>query len=242
MRTALARLLSAALLTAATLACSPSPASAIPSADELSSVGADPIVYVHGFATGPSNWFPWKAEFAADGVPRAQLFSLRYDSNSGNTPSNRVIARQVGDFIRDTVLPATGASRVDIIAHSMGNLSARWCIRFGRCAGVVDSLVSIAGPNHGTTWAAGCRTAYPDDRACSEMIPGSTLLTQLNQGDETPGPVRCTTVRSPADHVVVPSVSAELRGADNRVVTGLNHMGTITDPRVYPIVKRALSG
>ena len=51
---------------------------------------------------------------------------------------------------------ATGAAKVDIITHSMGGLSSRYYIKNLGGAANVDDWVSLAGPNHGTTWAYGC--------------------------------------------------------------------------------------
>jgi triacylglycerol lipase len=78
-----------------------------------------------------------------------------------------------------------GATKVDIITHSMGTLSARYYVRNLGGDGKVDALVSLGGANHGTSTANLCF-----DASCVEMRPNSTFLTNLNSIDETWGTPR----------------------------------------------------
>jgi triacylglycerol lipase len=91
-------------------------------------------------------------------------------------------------------------------------------------------LVSIGGPNHGANLANLC--VVPFDAACAEMRPGSLFLERLNRGDETPGEVDHTTIRSGADWVVRPTSSVMLAGATNLHVPGFNHSDLVKDPMV----------
>ena len=57
-------------------------------------------------------------------------------------------AENLADFI-DKVLEATGAEKVDIVAHCMGGLVARAAIKYYGCANKVRKLLMIATPNYG---------------------------------------------------------------------------------------------
>jgi parallel beta-helix repeat protein len=61
--------------------------------------------------------------------------------------ANGCWAKILTDFI-NKVLTATGASKVDIVAHSMGGLVARSAIQYYDCSSKVRKLLMIGTPNH----------------------------------------------------------------------------------------------
>ncbi len=233
---AVALVVLAATLVAATVSESGADGAPAPAPRPEGVAAPDPIVFVHGFAANGAQRF-FVHRFRADGFTR--LYGFSYDADNGTTPSNRVIARRLGNYVAD-VIAETGASKVDLVAHSMGNLSARWCLSFGRCAGLVDDYVSLGAAHHGTVWAEGCGVLYPDDRACPELAPDSAMLQALNQGDETRGAASYTTLRSPADEVVLPTSSAMLAGARNLLVDDVDHWQLMSSPTVFPLVRDAV--
>ncbi|MEO0137395.1 MAG: alpha/beta fold hydrolase [candidate division WOR-3 bacterium] len=64
-----------------------------------------------------------------------------------NSWKNGKYAKRLAEFI-NKVLTATGASKVDIVAHSMGGLVARAAIKYYGSAGKVRKLLMIGTPNH----------------------------------------------------------------------------------------------
>ncbi len=72
----------------------------------------DPILLVHGYRGSPSTWADMIARFNAKGRTAVAI-----DLPSENNVTN---ATAIGDFIA-----ARGWKRVDIVAQSMGGLSAR---------------------------------------------------------------------------------------------------------------------
>jgi triacylglycerol lipase len=165
--------------------------------------------------------------FKADGYTDAELFSWSYNTSQSNKTTASEIAAKV-----DQILAATGASKVDIITHSMGGLSSRWFVKFLGGTGVVDEWVSLGGPNHGTDTANWCFQT-----SCYEMRIGSAFLTELNQGDETPGDVRYGTWWSPCDTVINPDSSVSLSGATNTRTACISHSALYEDATVYGQVK-----
>ncbi|MFF8262676.1 esterase/lipase family protein [Streptomyces virginiae] len=187
----------------------------------------DPVVFVHGWNPDPSSWQSMAARLQTDGWPQSHLDQWSYN----HTQSNAITAEELAEEI-DRVLSRTGATKVDIVTHSMGSLSSRHYLKHLGGADKVDAWVSLAGPNHGTHAARLCAGA-----PCVEMRPGSTFLNDLNADDETPGATRYATWRSPCDQVINPQESVTLAGALNRTTDCLGHSELRTDEGVYDEVK-----
>lgn len=183
----------------------------------------DPILFVHGFSGNSTNWDIMRSRFIADGWEADRLFAYTFSSTS----SNATVAQDVANRVAQ-IKAATGASKVDIITHSMGGLSTRYYLKNLGGTAHVDEWVSIGGPNHGTTWAYACFLT-----PCFEMRPGSSFLNALNAGDETPGGVRYGTFWSPCDEVINPDTSTILSGATNTQTLCIGHLSLIGSWTVY---------
>jgi triacylglycerol lipase len=122
-------------------ACAPTvPATPVPP-----STAPHPLVIVPGIElfceVQTTDWAAWEDAAVARGYRRDEVVVFRPDPCTSNVDSAAGLARIV-----DRLLEATGADKVDIVAHSMGSLASRWCIRFsgvrrqggphgGRCGG-----------------------------------------------------------------------------------------------------------
>jgi triacylglycerol lipase len=184
----------------------------------------DPILFVHGYTSNAATWNTTIARFQADGWEANRLFAYTFSSSQSNATIAQAVAQRVNE-----IKAATGAAKVDIITHSMGGLSSRYYIKNLGGAANVDDWVSLAGPNHGTTWAYGCFFFSP----CNQMIPGSSFLNQLNSGDETPGAVNYGTFWSSCDELINPDTSTILSGATNTHVGCLSHSAVKDSAAVY---------
>lgn len=194
-----------------------------------SSMALDPILFVHGWSGSASNWSTMISRFEQDGYPKSYLMAYTYNSNT----SNKTLAETEVKSHVEQLLKNTGASKVDIIAHSMGSLNSRWYVKFvpgGQEK--VDDWVSLGGPNHGTEAAYACFST-----SCTEMRPGSTFLKELNAGDETPGEVNYGTWWSPCDEFINPDESVILSGATNTKTACIGHLALLTDETVYKQVR-----
>ncbi|MGW3121081.1 esterase/lipase family protein [Streptomyces sp. NPDC001107] len=189
----------------------------------------NPIVFVHGLSGDSSSWNDWVADFEADGYSSSELYAWSYDWGQ----SNATTAQQLATEIKN-VLAKTGASKVDIVAHSMGVLSSRYYLKNLGGTSYVDDFVSVAGVNHGTSVASWCAWLYT---SCKEMQIGSSYLTALNSGDETPGAVSYASYWSDCDEAVVPNSSALLSGATNVDVGCVSHTDMNNDHGVYEQVR-----
>jgi triacylglycerol lipase len=187
----------------------------------------DPILFVHGWNSNSSTWNTMIGRFQADGWASNELYSWSYNYSQ----SNATTAAQIRDQV-NSILASTGATKVDIISHSMGGLSSRYYTKNLGGDLKVDEWVSLGGPNHGTDTANFCFST-----ACKEMRIGSTFLNALNTGDETPGAPSYRTWWSACDSVINPDSSVSLSGATNTQTACISHGDLHEDATVYGQVR-----
>ena len=111
----------------------------------------DPILFVHGYVESASLWNTMIGRFEKDGYPKSYLSAYSYNTSQ----SNKIDAEEVKSRV-ETLLKNTGATKVDIVAHSMGSLNSRYYIKNLGGESKVDVWVSLGGPNHGTETANAC--------------------------------------------------------------------------------------
>jgi triacylglycerol esterase/lipase EstA (alpha/beta hydrolase family) len=199
----------------------------IAAAVPASASAQDPILFVHGYVESASLWNTMIANFEKDGYPKSYLSAYSYNTSQ----SNKIDAEEVKSKV-EALLKNTGATKVDIIAHSMGSLNSRYYIKNLGGESKVDDWVSLGGPNHGTETANFCFSA-----SCVEMRVGSTFLKELNATDETPGAVNYGTWWSPCDEIINPDSSVALTGATNTKTACISHTALTTDSTVYTQVR-----
>jgi triacylglycerol lipase len=188
----------------------------------------DPILLVHGYLESASNWKTMIGRFEKDGYSKTQLSAYSYNTSQSNVVDAET---EVKSHV-ESLLKATGATKVDIVAHSMGSLNTRWYIKFLGGESTVDDWVSLGGPNHGTDTAKACFST-----SCVEMRVGSEFLAKLNAGDETPGAVNYGTWWSPCDEIINPDSSVALSGATNTETACISHTALMSDETVYKQVR-----
>lgn len=105
----------------------------------------NPVVFVHGLSSDASSWDDWIADFKADGYSASELDAWSYSWSQSNVTTAQQLATEV-----QRVLRATGASKVDLVTHSMGALSARYYLKNLGGTAYVDDFVSAAAcqPRH----------------------------------------------------------------------------------------------
>ncbi len=74
----------------------------------------NPVVFVHGLSSSASTWNAWIGKFKADGYQSSELHTWSYDWKQSNATTAAKLQTKVQE-----VLAATGATKVDIVAHSM---------------------------------------------------------------------------------------------------------------------------
>jgi triacylglycerol lipase len=203
------------------------PAHAAKPAPPPTTSGKNPIVFVHGWNSSGTVWNTMISRFSADGWTSAELNNWSYNTSQSNVTTADQLRTKIDGILRNT-----GAGKVDIITHSMGGLSSRYYVKNLGGDLKVDDWVSLGGPNHGTDTANFCFQT-----SCSEMRIGSSFLSALNSGDETPGTPVFGTWWSPCDEIINPDSSVPLSGAANTQTACIGHSALYEDTTVYAQVR-----
>ncbi len=144
--------------------------------DEIASFGKNPVIFIHGNGGHYSNWtkeqgigMPLKKFLLQQGYPQEAIWAFSYQGNSPTIPNGgnanqglspaRDSIKEIREFI-DAVLAYTGASKVDLIAHSLGCHMARgYALGLTKDApyfepslrrlNKIGSMILISGANYG---------------------------------------------------------------------------------------------
>ncbi|MGC5308856.1 esterase/lipase family protein [Micromonospora zamorensis] len=222
----------------------PTPAPAAPEAF-AAAAAANPVIVVGGLSGIAVAYEPMAARLRADGY-RTFIYQLP-GLGLGDIPTS---ARAFATYV-DQVRASTGAATVDVVAHSEGGLVSRYYLKRLGGTAAIGRYVSLGTPHYGTYVAnivaflglGSCAGVV----ACQQMTIGSAFLADLNAGDDTPGAVRYTTIRTLQDELVRPTGNAVVNdGATNVLIQTycplrvVGHLGLVLDGTAYTIVRGAL--
>lgn len=206
---------------------------------------ANPVIVVGGLSGFAAVYEPLAARLRADGY-RVWIYELPHLGLGDIAASAGSLRGFVGQ-----VRSKTGAAKVDLVAHSEGGLVSRYYIRNLGGGDAVGRYISLGTPQYGTYVAnivaflglGSCAGIV----ACQQMTIGSAFLAALNTGDDTPGAVRWTTVRTTQDELVRPVDNATLAdGSTNVLIQSrcplrvVGHLGLVLDGTTYTVVRQAL--
>ncbi|MEX1254421.1 MAG: flexitail domain-containing putative surface protein [Dehalococcoidia bacterium] len=155
------------------------------------------VILLHGFRSGCGAMDDIRNGLIADlGVPANRVRCVEYDSKDGVYKGAIELAAGVIDFREELGLQP--ADEVDIVAHSMGGLVARYYREQYIHVGPFGSLSMLGTPNEGSAlatvgkWINPILAAIPfvdldqGGQAITDMAPGSDLLDELNTGFTVP--------------------------------------------------------
>ena len=187
--------------------------------DPAPAPAANPVLLLHGVLCNAGVWQTMRRTLAARGI--GPVYALSYGPPLASIER---FADQMAERI-DTILAATGARQVIVVAHSMGGLVARAYLR--RYGGAkLRRLVTIGTPHHGSVLAY---TFF--GRSLAQMRPLSRWLMELNAAQvDTCPPI--VSLWSWQDSMVVPQTSSLLPGAQNVALVGIAHNTLLRDAQV----------
>ncbi|KAL4947019.1 Alpha/Beta hydrolase protein [Aspergillus filifer] len=174
-------------------------------------------------------------------------------------------APEIADFIKE-VHEKTGAEKVDIVGHSEGAMQSLYVPKFeDGISEIVERIVAIAPPTHGTTFIGLYNLAYilgDASReligdllnlvrcgACDDLGPDGPAVERLNDGTPIVQPGnKVTIIASKYDEMVVPTTTSFVRekGVRNIYVQDycpldpVGHIGEAYDLNVWNLVRNAL--
>ena len=197
-----------------------------PRREEVVDRGADgalPVVLIHGLGGNRGAWTPLRAFLRLHG--RRRIYAFGFEEGTIET-----IAADFKQFV-GAVQRATGEAQVDVVAHSLGGLVARYAIQRLALAPSVRTLITMATP-HGGTYAA----HYANTTLTRPMRPDSDLLRDLNADDFSKLAIRFTAINSDRDVYVVPREMATHPAADNVFVPNVAHSQHLLSPAVFRVI------
>jgi triacylglycerol lipase len=140
-----------------------------------------------------------------------------------------------------------GAPSVDVIGYSAGGVVALVWARQDNGSHKARRVVTLGSPFHGTRLAADAAGVLPGacPAACQQLVPGSSLLAQLDR-TAVPSRPRWLSLWTTDDEVVLPVDSAHLTGAINVPIQSVcpghvvSHTHLPADPVVIALVLQAI--
>ena len=144
-----------------------------------------------------------------------------------------LLAKQVVDYIAATF---AAEQPLDLLGFSMGGIVSRYYVQ--RLGGIkrVQRFITLASPHNGT-WTAYFRPGS----GCIQMRPGSDFLQDLNQDAAMLEKLNFTSIWTPFDLMIVPSISSKIPVGRDVQVPVLGHAWMLTDPWSLDAVVAALS-
>lgn len=183
-----------------------------------------PIILIHGYMMRGLVLWPMMRYLKRKGITRVFLFT--YTPVWGDIPH---FAEQLAQEVNDT-LARCETDHVDLVAHSMGGLVARYYINSLGGDQYVGRLVTLGTPHNGTVLGA-----LSSFKSGAQMRPESQFLTRLAENDNRLEAVKVCSIYSDFDQIIIPEDSPILEGKNviNRKIPDLGHAGLVYSRRVY---------
>jgi pimeloyl-ACP methyl ester carboxylesterase len=179
-----------------------------------------PVLLVHGVLCNAGVWHSFARWLRARGV--APVYAVSYGPPLAAIDT---FTAQVAAKI-DAILAATGASRVVVIAHSMGGLVMRAYLR-DHGGAKIARLVTVGTPHEGSMHA------WMAVGAClAQMRPGNTWLAGLGAPACDPLPP-IVSLWSWHDSMVAPQTSSRIGFGENVELSGVAHNALLRDRDVF---------
>ncbi|MFC5380155.1 alpha/beta fold hydrolase [Aquipuribacter nitratireducens] len=189
-----------------------------------------PVVLVHGIGDNPSLFPVLREELARRG--HDHVVAVDYSPERDDV---RAVAADLGRHVE----ALDGERGVDVVAHSLGGLIARYYVQ--RLGGHrhVRTLATAGTPHHGTHAAHLLPT-----RLGRQLRPGSDLVRELDEPAPGIG-TRFVCLASGIDHVILPRSSALLYHpdlpAEHTVLPDIGHMSLAIHPASVGLLADAVA-
>jgi pimeloyl-ACP methyl ester carboxylesterase len=181
------------------------------------------VVFIHGFFCNRAFWAPWMRLLQAQNRAFA---SVTLEPAFGSIDDYASII----EAAIARVTQATGQAPT-LICHSMGGLAARAWLRSNAANDDrIKRIITIGTPHFGT--ALSTEKALLPFINTQQMQRLGAWTQQLAKDEPTARYAKFTCWYSNCDNIVVPTSTAMLLGANNRLVTGQGHVSMAFSQRV----------
>jgi pimeloyl-ACP methyl ester carboxylesterase len=179
------------------------------------------VIFIHGFMCNRAFWAPWMALLRRQNRAFA---SVSLEPVLGSIDSYPAII----EAAVAKVTQATGQPPV-LICHSMGGLAARvWLQSQKGNEHRVERIITIGTPHFGTVLSQTQLFATN----MQQMQRFSAWIGQMSRQEPASLYAKFTCWYSNCDNIVVPTSTAMLPGADNRLITAQGHVSMAFEARV----------
>lgn len=182
------------------------------------------LVFVHGLAANRSSFLPLQLYLRARGYDRQ--VSVGYRSSGSLGALSLDLKRRIDDRVR--------GGRIDIIAHSMGGLLARFYVQQLGGQRRVDRLITLGTPHRGTHAANFIPSAL-----LRQLLPDSPFI-ELLAALPAPEHVTTTSLVAGRDILVQPIEAARCPFGDTVHFDDLGHLELLFRPQVFQSVAQLL--
>jgi pimeloyl-ACP methyl ester carboxylesterase/uncharacterized membrane protein len=191
--------------------------------DSLPASNKQGVVFIHGFFCNRAFWSPWMRQLVADNRAFASVtMEPAFGSIDDYAPLVEAAVMKVTQ--------ATGQAPT-LICHSMGGLAARAWLRSNVANDSrIKRVITIGTPHFGT--ALSTEKALLPFINTHQMQRLGTWTQQLAKDEAPERYAKFTCWYSNCDNIVVPTSTAMLPGADNRLVTAQGHVSMAFSQRV----------
>ncbi|WP_344762652.1 alpha/beta fold hydrolase [Actimicrobium antarcticum] len=186
-----------------------------------------PVLLIHGYGCNSGYWRSLSRRLSAANITHhaVNLEPVLADIDS-YVPS---VEQAITTLIHDT-----GSDQVVLVAHSMGGLVARACLR-AHGDNRIAKVIMLGTPHHGTALARHGIGINAQQMRCNAdkagMVP-SDWLQQLNRCEDIAHRAMMVSIYSHHDNIVAPQRSCHLDGATNIAVQGIGHVALALDQGV----------
>jgi len=182
------------------------------------------LIFVHGFAGNRASLFPLQ------GYLRVRGHRRQYSYNYRSAGSVEGLALRLKQEVDRNVR----GGRIDLIAHSMGGLVARYYLQALGGARRVDRLITLATPHRGTH-----SSAYFPSQLIHQLRPEGPFLEHL---DTLPVPdgLRVVSFAAAQDLIVLPPKAALCPFGERHTLSDLGHLSLLLSPKLFAAVHREL--
>jgi triacylglycerol esterase/lipase EstA (alpha/beta hydrolase family) len=186
-----------------------------------------PVLLVHGYVCNRAVWRPLAETLRRRGeCVTAPSFEPVYGSIDLWVPQ---LAARI-----DELLAATGREQVVLVAHSLGGLAVRACLRT-HGGGKVARVITLGAPHHGSMHAH-----LGAGQNAREMEPGSAWLAALAAAETGGVAAPLLSIYSHHDDFVTPQSGAAHPHARNVPLAGVGHVAMLFSGRVRGLVLREI--
>ena len=182
------------------------------------------LVFVHGLVANRSGFLPLQAYLRLHGHAR----QLSYNYRSAGSLEGLALG------LKRTLDARVAGGRIDLVAHSMGGLVARFYLQQLGGARRVDRLITLGTPHHGSHAAN-----FVPSALVRQLLPEGPFLRHLN-ALPAPGDVRVTSIVAGRDLLIQPVDSAVCPFGESVRFEELGHVELLFRPQVMAEIARRL--